>query len=161
METETVIILRAVSGAGKTHFTSNVMKVAGGGVSVSADTFFMRFGKYEFNPALLPDAHNSCVRDFTHHVIGGSPLIVVDNTNTSNIEAAPYHAVGAAHGYRVIHVVIDVDPALARNVHGVPPEGVMRQHASLVKALSESPPWWDVKRFPSADAAVRWFRDLT
>ncbi len=156
-----VLVLRAVSGAGKSYFTGQVMKVAGGGVSVSADNFFMVDGNYVFIPSLLPDAHNSCVRDFVRHVTGGSPLIVVDNTSTSNIEASPYHAVAAAHGYRVIHVVLDVDPTKAQNVHGVPPEGVMRQHASLVKALSESPPWWDVRRFPSADEAVRWFKHLT
>jgi hypothetical protein len=158
---KTVLILRAVSGAGKTHFTSHAVQIAGGGVSVSADNFFMIEGNYVFIPSLLSEAHNACIRDFTHHVTGGSPLVIVDNTSTSNVEASPYHAVAAAHGYRVIHVVIDVDPAKAVNVHGVPPEGVARQHAALMKALGESPPWWDVKRFPSADAAVEWFKHLT
>jgi hypothetical protein len=159
-----VLVLRAVSGAGKSTFTSNVMKAAGGGgVSVSADNFFMVDGNYVFIPSLLGEAHNACVRDFARHVMGGSPLVIVDNTSTSNIEAAVYQSLGAAHGYRVIHVVIDVDPVVAagRNVHRVPLAGVMRQHESLMKALAESPPWWTIKRFASSTEAVEWFRDLT
>jgi predicted kinase len=71
-------------------------------------------------------------------------LIVVDNTNTTVAEMAPYMAVAAAYGHDTKVVTIDCDPevAAARNVHGVPVQTVKAQHDRIVKETKNMPPWW-------------------
>jgi predicted kinase len=48
--------------------------------------------------------------------------VVVDNTNTTNEEVAPYLLVAAAYGAtaRIVRVSCDPETAWKRNTHGVP-----------------------------------------
>lgn len=138
-----IIILRGVSGAGKSTFARQLH-----GTVVSADDYFMRQGRYEFNPRELPAAHAKCMRDFIDLCQGVEEarrnMVIVDNTNTTVMEVAPYVAVGQAYGHdvEIITIEADVERAAARNVHGVPTNAVRQMAQRLVDSANQFPPWW-------------------
>ena len=132
-----VIVMRAISGAGKTTLAKKITKQ--GGTICSADDYFL--GR-KFNPAELSNAHKACMRAFLAALGSGTELVVVDNTNTQLWEATPYVSVAEAMGYEVeIHEVeCDVDTAARRNVHNVPRHTVQ----AMAKRFERSLPWWNV-----------------
>jgi hypothetical protein len=71
--------------------------------------------------------------------------LIVDNTNTSAIEIAPYVALAAAYGVKVELVTVLIDPNVAaqRNTHGVALQGCQRMDAAI--RSRQLPPFWDVK----------------
>jgi hypothetical protein len=160
METnKKVVIVRGISGSGKSHYASSL---AATGV-VSADNFFVgEDGVYRFDPSKLPLAHAECMLQFielmreppTHRLVQFTELmreprthrlVVVDNTNTTVAEIAPYMAVAAAYGWHaeIHHVHCDVRVAAARNRHGVPLAGCEAQARRIAESVL--PPWWAVK----------------
>jgi len=117
-----VTILRGVPGCGKSTWArKNRTHVP----VCSADDYFHGDGEnpheYRFNPAQLGEAHAACLKRFVSLTNTGTDL-VVDNTNTTAVEMAPYVALAQACGYEVeiIHLHCSVETAAARNVHGVP-----------------------------------------
>lgn len=142
-----VIVMSGVSGSGKSTWTKNFSYLRERYVEVvSADFYFMKDGVYAFNPAEISNAHGSCFRKFIEHLNQGVPYVIVDNTNTSVAEIAPYILGAQAYEYDAEIVTImcesedDVKCAAERNKHGVPFAGVTSQH----KALRERQlmPWW-------------------
>lgn len=136
-----VVIMRGIPGSGKT--TLHKSRYPGAAV-VSADHFFERGGKYEFDPTKIGDAHRTCLRDFLAELERGTDLVVVDNTNTSLIECAPYIAVAQARHYdvSVIECCCFADIAANRNTHGVPPLVVGKLEFALNESFSGWPPFW-------------------
>ena len=136
-------ILCGIPGSGKTTYARREFPAA---LTVSADDFFMVGGEYQFNPADLPKAHGMCLRQFIAACQKGQENLVVDNTNTTVAEIAPYAAVALAYGYTLQVLVIEADPeaAFARNVHGVP----LKACQAMAKRLEslDIPPWWVLKR---------------
>ena len=63
---------------------------------------------------------------------------MVDNTNISRVEMAPYVQVAAALGYEVEVVRVRCDPRVAaqRNVHGVPSGTVYRMYRDMERPVS-------------------------
>lgn len=127
-------------------------------VIYSTDEFFMRAGVYTFDASKLSAAHAWCLRLFIDSCRseyeaaqflypGEEPYIwpklyIIDNTNTSVVELAPYVAIAQAYGLDVeIHeLVVDVEAAHARSLHGVPLEAMQKMHDRM---QSEAlPPWW-------------------
>lgn len=120
----------------------------------SADLCFLdEAGNYRFDPTKLSEAHGRCLREFTEHVLCLEPEVVVDNTNTSIAEIAPYLALATAFGYEVRVVMCglrrdgaswyaNVDVLVERNQHGVPREVIERQVSNLVKTTREWPRFW-------------------
>ena len=146
-----VIILCGISGSGK----STLAGKPGDRVKfvVSADDYFMRDGGYyDFDPALLGEAHADCLRRFVRAIQPGvcsepTPTrVVVDNTNTTVAELAPYAALALAYGYELEIVILHCEPsvALQRNVHNVPERTIMGQYCRLLKLRDSLPPWWPV-----------------
>lgn len=137
-----VIIMLGVPGSGKsTHAKALQLPI------VSADDAFVGDdGVYRFNPADLPKAHASCLRRFVELVQHGMD-VVVDNTNTSVAEIAPYAALAQAYGHelRLLRVECDPEVAATRNVHGVPAETVRAMHARLAATVKLLPPWWPLE----------------
>ena len=138
-------IMQGVPGSGKSTIAETY---AGFGVIVSADTFFVKLGNgtYNFQPARLPDAHRECYLDFCKAVADGVAVVVVDNTNTTPTEIAPYERHATAFGYEVEIVRVMCDPvvAAARNTHGVPEKGVLAMHDRIQRGKNAMPPWWKV-----------------
>jgi predicted kinase len=138
-----VIIMRGVSGAGKSTWVKKNYPHAH---VVSADLFFQgEDGKYNFDASKLGEAHAWCLRHFVELVCAGMRVdIVVDNTNTSAVELAPYAAVAAAFGLDVeIHNMhVDIYDAVARNVHHVDTKTIERQMSRFKQESSRIPKWW-------------------
>lgn len=139
-----VVLLVGVSGSGKSTFAAREYP---GAVTVSADHYFMVDGEYRFEGAKLGEAHGACLRGFVGAVQGGAGCVVVDNTNTSLVELAPYVSVAKAYGYgvEVVRVRCDVSVAAARNTHGVG-EGAVRAMGERIEAMMAAglPPFWGV-----------------
>ncbi len=151
-------ILRGLPGSGKTTWARAMEKrrtAAGRGATViySADDFHVKGGpdggkpEYQFDPAQAKNAHGWCLRRFldtvrTHEGSAHDCLVVVDNTNTTPYEIAPYYALGEAYSHEVRIVQFTCTPAeaLARNVHGVPEATIALMYKRLTAA--DLPPWW-------------------
>ena len=137
---QVVIVLSGISGSGKSTLAKQLAELEPATAVISADDFFMEEGFYRFNPKKLGDAHAQCLRDFTEYLLqGGMHLIVVDNTNTTNWERAPYMALGMAYGYATWLVLVEEDAATAyaRNVHAVPRAAI---EGMLARMEEEEPP---------------------
>lgn len=140
-----VIILRGPSGCGKSTYVRRTLDLHqapfdlpelawsqehGYAKIVSSDSYFMIDGRYVFDPKKLGLSHGSCLLDFIA-AMGQYNTVVVDNTNTTVVEIAPYVAVAEAHNYSVeIHclpyhkIAKDLE---ARNTHGVPESTILKQ----------------------------------
>jgi predicted kinase len=141
--TTKIVLMSGVPGSGKSTYTSTLK---GEVVVCSADHYFMVDGEYRFDFTKLGAAHGACLRKFTETLREArADVLVVDNTNTSELELAPYVALAAAYSAPVEIVTVLCDPAIAaaRNTHGVPEAGVRRMDAAL--RSRELPPFWNVK----------------
>lgn len=139
-----VVLLSGVPGSGKSTYTRALQ---GRVVVCSADHWFERSGSYQFAPHELPQAHGACLRRFTEALQANDcDVLVVDNTNTSVVELAPYYALAAAYGAPVRLVTVTCDPTVAhsRNTHGVPLVGVQRMAEAIRNRLL--PPFWEVEQ---------------
>lgn len=161
-----VIIMRGAPGSGKSTYTKKNYPDA---VVVSADHFFEQpDGTYIFDRSKISAAHAACLRRFTQNVEFGTcgdqgegrdsclgtaycgqshRDIVVDNTNISAVEIAPYAALALAYGWELEIVTLDVDPKTshARNVHSVPEKTVKDMHKRLTSEEARFPRYWSRK----------------
>lgn len=144
-----VIIMSGVSGCGKSTYAKSLCIPHGVANShiVSADTYFMSDGVYKFDASKLSDAHGACFKQFITYMQESVSLVVVDNTNTTAEEIAPYILGAQAFGYEVeirtllTDMTSDKVVALSdRNLHGVGPNSIMAQSERLVRR--KLMPWW-------------------
>lgn len=142
-----VKILSGVSGSGKSFLADVIMLDSTNTVTYcSADTFFIKDGVYLFNSTYLSDAHGHCFREFITGLQDRSELIVIDNTNLSPEEIAPYILGAQAYRYEAEILTLRVDlkdlPLLvARNKHGVGEQSILRQYNKLNER--KLMPWWN------------------
>ena len=136
-----IYVMSGLPGSGKSTWAENARLGATGPVEVvSADKYFLRDGEYKFEPKLLPDAHAACLRAFTD-LVSYSPndrmLVVVDNTNISNWERAPYMALGHAFGHDTTLIIIEtpIEVCLAKNIHGVSEDAIVGMKARFEQPL--------------------------
>jgi len=162
-----VVIMSGVSGSGKSKYAGTLLLdyVSSTGLTVeemmrlpkgdkratsaycSADMYFVGAdGTYKFDVTKLSDAHGACMREFITACQNECEMVIVDNTNTTAVEIAPYILVAQAYGYEAEIITVmcesedDIKAAAARNSHGVPFGGVMAQHKRLCGR--ELMPWW-------------------
>ena len=110
-----LIILRAVSGAGKSSFARwlagvwNATEEVGRESTVicSADDWFMQDGEYRFDPSKLGVAHQACFDKFCDAVKRGVGLIILDNTNTQEREFSKYVDWVKDTDYRITFLVVE------------------------------------------------------
>lgn len=149
-----VKILSGVSGCGKSTLACELLAAHSPDgenpysvICVSADQFFMVNGEYKYEHGKIGEAHSKCFRNFLD-AIGGNPaysvnLVVVDNTNTTVAEIAPYVLAASAFGYEheIITIVHPNDhkyrdsdrdwmyakQCAARNTHGVSVHAILAQ----------------------------------
>jgi len=141
-----VIIMVGCSGSGKSTFIREHLK---GFESFSADHYFeSAIGEYNFDPSLLGEAHSCCLRNYVEYLTDTQQDLVVDNTNTTVAEIAPYAALALAYQCELEIVVLNNswEKVASRNVHNVPESVVKSQWERIQKTLSELPPWWKVVR---------------
>ena len=122
---------------------------------ISADDYFTDVGdgRYRFDRAQLTRAHDECWLAFERHV---SPalqerltdvppsMLIIDNTNTSVAELAPYASYGSVYGHNVEILTLLCEPgkAHARQLHGVDPLTLWKMDQRLRAETASIPPWW-------------------
>lgn len=136
-----VIIMSGIPGSGKSAYVErhflNAYRVC------SADKYFMKTGKYVFAAEEIGKAHAACLRQFASAVYDAwrfeseNTVVVVDNTNTTVAEIAPYYELATAYGHDVEIVTVLCDPIIAakRNQHNVPPQEVDRAWVRLTQRV--------------------------
>jgi predicted kinase len=136
-----VTILRGCPGSGKSTYTKRNLANA---LVCSADHHFMIDGEYQFNRDELGEAHASCLRNFVEAIQAGIEDIVVDNTNISPTEIAPYAQLAIAYKYDLEIITLEVDATVAskRNVHGVPDKTVRNMSERMERMAKAFPPYW-------------------
>jgi hypothetical protein len=144
-----VVIMSGVPGSGKSTYARSIAASLDAQVKiVSADDFFTRDdGSYNSDPQCLFAAHAGCMRTYLNalpRLQSTRGVIVVDNTNTSAVEIAPYYMAATAYALDVEIVTVLCDPKLAaaRNTHDVNPDLVNALDANLRARVI--PPYWHV-----------------
>lgn len=148
-----VIVMSGVSGSGKSTYARKLLgldseyylglctRAQGPRALVSADLYFMNpSDEYVFDRAKIGEAHAECFRNFIELLQKNRfTTVVVDNTNTTVEEIAPYMAGAAAYGYEAEIVTVCPEFATdsyfklcaARNAHGVPLDVIVQQHLRI------------------------------
>lgn len=152
-----VVILRGLSGAGKTRWAAEQRRQHGA-VDVSADHYFEDAqGGYKFVPERIAEVHEDCFRDFLWYLRQQHPYLIVDNTNVERWQWSPYDLAARAHGYTVETRVFltCVSVALLRGQHDVPLD-VLRKWVTLAPELTscrpgECPACWPTKPVEVSD----------
>jgi predicted kinase len=149
-----VIILSGIPGSGKTTWIEHNLDLSRVRI-FSADHYFTdSSGVYLFDPDRIQQAHSDCLRRFVSALLEierdeypSEQILVVDNTNTTAWEIAPYYSLAAAWGHPVRIVRTECDPALAhsRNVHGVSMEHVGKMFERMKGA--PFPSYWRIDTF--------------
>jgi len=142
-----VIIMQGISGSGKSTKAHEIAEKhsAIGCRVVSADDLFTVNGTYNFDPTLLGEAHKQCMRSFLAALQNPEVgLVIVDNTNTTLVEMAPYYLLSVSLFCEVSIVQIESTPevALQKSTHGVPSNIITRQHHNI--QTFEPPVHWEV-----------------
>ncbi len=132
MSQKKVTILCGASGSGKTTWADKQYAFL-----VSADKYF--YG--QFNARELPKAHAQCLREFVNLITTSHGHVIVDNTNTTIVEIAPYYALAEAYGYEVEILIFSGE---YKNVHGVPERTVVGMRDKVRKLYALVPRRWRI-----------------
>lgn len=141
-------ILSGLPGSGKSHYAK--AKADERFIVCSADQFFEIEGEYKFDKTKLGQAHKFCFLKFIHAIedeYEENFNVIVDNTNTSILEIAPYYRVADAFGYETTVVCINTpfEVAYARQTHNVPRGTMEKMQESLQRLKAEMPWYWNRK----------------
>lgn len=153
-----MLIMRGLPASGKTHTALSIANYADDHcqvVRVSADEFFYNEdGEYHFDPSKLPQAHGECFRKAISWAVGSTVLptrsrvIIVDNTNISAWEIAPYMALAQAYAIPAYILTVDCGQEermkrnAARPLDRRVPEVIL---ANMAMRMFEArlPPFWE------------------
>lgn len=126
-----MIIMQGLPGSGKSFHAKKLADK--NTVIVSADSFPGLYQDGKFQVGLLKKAHAAAFCEAIHALQRGES-VVVDNTNTTLEEVAPYIMLAMALGADPSILTIEVDPwkAKDRNTHNVPEATFTRLLAQLV-----------------------------
>ncbi len=133
MKNKNVIILRGVSGSGK----STAAALFGGNVKICcADDFFTSDeGVYQFEAWRTPEAHEHCRNAFVAALQDEQiDTIVVANTNSREQEFAFYDEKAKEIGANVFYFVIENRHGNT-DIHNVPIDAKSRQLNNIINSL--------------------------
>ena len=142
-----VILMSGISGAGKDTYIKQRFHEQEP-IVCSADHYFNKAEGYVFNPSLLPQAHAACLKKFIEHAmtVRDPGYLIVNNTNLSSEELAPYVAIAQAYEHPIELVTVHCQPhiAAARSLHVNAPQILRNMHDRLM--ARKLPPFWNLKR---------------
>lgn len=159
-----ITILCGLSGSGKTTWAKNNRTQC----LCSANRYFHGLpigtccfadepapGEFRYDPAHIRFAHDRCLAWFARH-LNDHRHLVVDNTNLSLLELAPYVRLAQAFEKRVVVAIFTtpLDICMARQDKGVPFQKMQRMHdrfSQLIDAVAGG-------RLAPLDVAVEFFR---
>jgi len=136
----TCIILRGLSGTGKSELAENLRDTLHptwkrAGAIFSTDDLFMVDGEYQFDPTKLGEYHAKNLENATdfmrRHHTAEKAICIIDNTNTQHWEYEKYVEAAKANDFIVQVISIawkqeDIPLYAERNSHGVPEEAIQR-----------------------------------
>lgn len=142
-----LIVMRGVTGSGKSTKAASLVREYKELYDVEAkvfstDEFFVRDGKYNWNPAAVGHAHCWNQLRALQAMIDGEEVIIIDNTNTQAWECRPYVQAAVKLGYAVEIVepgtpwAFDAEELARKTTHGVPLETVRAMLARWEKDLT-------------------------
>lgn len=144
-----VIVMIGIPGSGKSTWVARKYPEA---MVCSADMYHTRAdGVYDWKPENAAKAHKWCLtrflgllQDHNEHRNGPlpSPDVVVDNTNTTLDQIAPYIAVAQAHDIDLEIVYMDTPVKDVANVHDVPFATVRRMADQITTMRAQWPRHW-------------------
>lgn len=140
-----VFIMRGLPGSGKSTWIKNNFPFEGKVEVFSADDFHMFDGVYKYDPKRAGYAHDQCLLAYLTciRVEKVTPFVVVDNTNTTLMELAPYVRLAEIFGidYEIIYIPCDPITAIMRNIHSVPENTILQMHKNLQTEIV--PTYWN------------------
>ena len=123
-----LILIRGVSGSGKSEFAREFIHPTS--LVISTDDFFMKNGKYEFDPELLAENHTNCLKSVESEMEHPSDTmchnIVVHNTFTQAWEIKPYKELADSYGYNFYTIIVENRHG-SESVHDVPEHVISNQ----------------------------------
>ena len=127
-----MFLVYGVPGAGKTTFVKNELIPKYDDLRhYEADMFFMKNGKYDFNPKQLFLAHKWCQKKAEEAMIDGATL-AISNTSVTPRDRRFYLEIAKKYGYVVIpHFLYGG----FKSVHGVS-EASMKKFAGRLKFVT-------------------------
>ena len=137
IEGNTLIILRAASGAGKTTFAEFLESMADPGhvkIFTADDYFIDADGNYNFDLSKLDAAHAQCRKNAMDEMNRCTRVVIVANTSTSRKEYKDYEDYARFKGYEIVSLVLENLHGNS-DVHGVPVETLKRQKEKLKESL--------------------------
>jgi predicted kinase len=121
-----LILMRGVSGSGKTTRAKKLQEQDPQAVILSTDDLFTVEGKYLFDPEKLGENHRLNRERCREHMVLKTRTIIIDNTNIQAWEMRPYKDLAEEHGYRV--EIIEIPPPSLEEL-------VRRQEARVDKTV--------------------------
>jgi|19_taG_2_1085344.scaffolds.fasta_scaffold25658_2 tRNA uridine 5-carbamoylmethylation protein Kti12 len=132
-----LILIRGVSGAGKTTFARTLeflvpdTEISRTKAVCADDYFYDDDGKYKFYPEGLSHAHAWCVlqvKDMMQSDLLNKTdsMLLVHNTFTESWEMERYEELAKEYGYKVTHIIVENRHG-SGSVHDVPLEVRQRQ----------------------------------
>ena len=126
-----LIILRGLPGCGKSTVAEVIARTHASDPDecvswwpiFTADAYFERSGKYEFDRTQLGVAHGYCQAKVENAMVSKEPRIIVANTNTTEKELLPYLKLAERYNYNVISLIVENRHG-GKNVHDVPEETI-------------------------------------
>lgn len=145
-----VIVLQGVPGSGKSTMAQGIKDRFPSYTQIfSADHGMVFQGLYTFQPWKLGKCHKDCFRSFLDvlddtELVGNNSILIVDNTNTTNIEIAPYIAAASAYNRECYLVTINIplETAIKRQVHGVPASKISTMAKRIENSIKTMPSYW-------------------
>jgi hypothetical protein len=105
MGSKTLILVRGLSGSGKTDLADIIVGDIDERASIAMDDYFYDDeGNFKFVPEELKTAHEWCLRGCEAHMKDGLEVVVVHNIFTRKWEVDPYLSIAKDNGYRV-HII--------------------------------------------------------
>lgn len=139
------VIMRGLPGSGKSFLAEKIIEETVKNSDdhiLSADKFFMRRGRYEYDASQIQQAHAETQRRFAQLASQGMSPLIVDNTNVEYWHMIYYLQVAVQYGYHIEIMEPETpwkssEKVLAKkNTHSVPLDTIRRMIRNYESGVS-------------------------